>query len=93
MYIYEMDPIRTVGATEQTLDAGWTDGAKLIYNQTTSLCGEYDKPLGMILFHGYIISINRSMQVFIHIFKGYFTGIEAGINLPQCQWSNPTECA
>ena len=26
MYKYEMDPTRTVGATEQTLHAGWTDG-------------------------------------------------------------------
>ena len=23
---YEMDPTRTVGVTEQTRDAGWTDG-------------------------------------------------------------------
>ena len=28
MYQYEMDPIRTVGATEQTWDAGQTDGWK-----------------------------------------------------------------
>ena len=26
MYKYEMDPTRTVGATERTHDAGWTDG-------------------------------------------------------------------
>ena len=26
MYEYEMDPTRTVGATEQTRDAGQTDG-------------------------------------------------------------------
>ena len=26
MYKYEMDPIRTVGATEQTHDVGWPDG-------------------------------------------------------------------
>ena len=26
MYKYEMDPTRNVGATEQTRDAGWTDG-------------------------------------------------------------------
>ena len=26
MYKYEMDPTRTVGVTERTLDAGWTDG-------------------------------------------------------------------
>ena len=26
MYKYEMDPTRTVGATEQTQDVGWTDG-------------------------------------------------------------------
>ena len=26
MYKYEMDPTRTVGATEPTWDAGWMDG-------------------------------------------------------------------
>ena len=39
MYNYEMDPTRTVGATDQTQDAGrtdiwtdgWTDGVKPIY--------------------------------------------------------------
>ena len=43
MYEYEMDPIRTVGATERTLYAGRTDGrmdgVKPIYPLTTSLCG------------------------------------------------------
>ena len=43
MYKYEMDPTRTVGATEQTQDAGrtggWMDGLKPIYPPTTSLCG------------------------------------------------------
>ena len=38
MYKYEMDPIRTVGATEQTRDAGQTDEVKPIYPPTTSLC-------------------------------------------------------
>ena len=28
MYEYEMDPTRTVGATERTRDAGWMDGQK-----------------------------------------------------------------
>ena len=48
---YEMDPIRTVGATEWTRDAGRThgrtdrrtdrriDGVKATYPPTTSLCG------------------------------------------------------
>ena len=35
MYKYEMNPSRTVGATEQTGDAGWmgkqTDGVKPMY--------------------------------------------------------------
>ena len=26
MYEYKMDPTKTAGATEQTLDAGWTEG-------------------------------------------------------------------
>ena len=47
---YEMDPTRTVGATERTQDAGQTDGrtdartdrVKTIYPPTTSLCGGYN---------------------------------------------------
>ena len=49
MYKYEMDPTRTVGATERTRDAGRmqdgrrrderTDGVKPIYPPTTLLCG------------------------------------------------------
>ena len=51
MYKYEMDPTRTLGATEQARDAGqtdgqtdgWTDGwSKTIYPPTTSLCGGYN---------------------------------------------------
>ena len=41
MYKYEMDPTRTVGATEQTRDAGQTDGLKPIYPQKTLLCRGY----------------------------------------------------
>ena len=37
MYKYEMDPTRTVGATEQTRDAGRTDGVKPIYPTITLL--------------------------------------------------------
>ena len=37
MYKYEMDPTRTVGATERTRDVGRTDGVKPIYPSTTSL--------------------------------------------------------
>ena len=41
MYKYEMDPTRTVGATERTWDVGrtdgQTDGVKAIYPPTTSL--------------------------------------------------------
>ena len=62
MYKYEMDPTRTVGATEQTRDAGRTDGrmdgVKPIYPPTTSLCGGYnnshtfsdDKAINMMTF-------------------------------------------
>ena len=44
MYKYEMDPTRTVGATEQTRDAGRTDGltdgrSETNIPLTTSLCG------------------------------------------------------
>ena len=50
MYKYEMDPTRTVGATERTWDAGWMDGGtdgqkdrvKPIYPPTTSLCRGYN---------------------------------------------------
>ena len=57
MYKYEMDPTKTVGATERTRDAGWTDGrtdgrtegrtdgVKPVYPPTTSLCGGYDYPV------------------------------------------------
>ena len=46
MYKYEMDPTKTVGATEWTRDAGRTDGVKPIYPPpppTTSLCGGYNE--------------------------------------------------
>ena len=46
MYEYEMDPTRTVGTTEWTCDAGWTDGrtdgVKPIYPPTTSLYRGYN---------------------------------------------------
>ena len=53
MYEYEMDPTRTVGATEWTRNAGRTDGqadgqtaGRPGWNQytppTTSLCGGYN---------------------------------------------------
>ena len=39
MYKYEMDPTRTVGATEGTQDAGWMDGrSETNIPPTTSLC-------------------------------------------------------
>ena len=43
MYKYEMDPTRTVGATERTRDAGRTDGQADGRTEcpTTSLCGRY----------------------------------------------------
>ena len=48
MYKYEMDPTRTVGATERTRDAGWTDGQSE-WNQytpiTTSLCVGYNESI------------------------------------------------
>ena len=34
MYKYKMDPTRAVGATEQTQNAGWTDG-RTEWNQYT----------------------------------------------------------
>ena len=54
MYKYEMDPTRTVGATERTWDAGRTDGrtdrrtdkVKPIYPPTTSLCRGYNNGHG-----------------------------------------------
>ena len=49
MYKYEMDPTRTVCATERTRDAGRTDG-QTEWNQytppTTSLCGVYKNSTG-----------------------------------------------
>ena len=40
MYKYEMDPTRTVGATERTRDAGRTDGrSETNIPPTTLLCG------------------------------------------------------
>ena len=64
MYKYEMDPARTVGATERTCDAGWTrdgcgtdgrtnrqtDRVKPIYPPTTSLCGRYNKTFKSMQF-------------------------------------------
>ena len=38
MYKYEMDPSRTVGATERTRDVGQTDGQTDGHSET-SLCG------------------------------------------------------
>ena len=52
MYKYEMDPTRTVGATERTQDAGLTDGetdgVKPTYPPTT-LCGRYKKEADFVL--------------------------------------------
>ena len=52
MYKYEIDLTRTVSATEQTQDAGWTDRwmdrTKPIYPPTTSLYG------GIIMRHMHI---------------------------------------
>ena len=49
VYKYEMDPTRTVGATERTRDAGRTDGqtdgrSETDIPPTTLLCGGYKKP-------------------------------------------------
>ena len=50
MYKYEMEPTRTLGATERTRNAGWTDrrtDGRTEWNQypppTTSSCGGYKK--------------------------------------------------
>ena len=44
MYKYEMDPLRTVGATERTRDAGRTDGrSETNIPPTTLLCRGYKK--------------------------------------------------
>ena len=56
MYKYEMDPTRTVGATERTRDAGWTDGrtdgrtdgVKPIYTPTSSLFGGINTEMSVI---------------------------------------------
>ena len=45
MYNSEMDPSRTVGATERTRDAGGTDGVKPIYPPTTLLWRGYNECL------------------------------------------------
>ena len=52
MYKYEMDPTRTVGATERTCDVGRTDGQTDRWRETnipptTSLCGGYNKNMDM----------------------------------------------
>ena len=64
MYKYEMDPTRTVGATERTWEAGWTDGqtglrtdgrtdrVKPIYPRTTSLFEGYNKRTNNIVIRG-----------------------------------------
>ena len=52
MYKYEMDPTRTVGATERTRDVGGTDGqadgrtvgrSEINIPPTTLLCVEYNE--------------------------------------------------
>ena len=49
MYIYEMNPTRTVGATERTRDAWQMDGrSKTNIPATTSLCWGYYRPSEMI---------------------------------------------
>ena len=71
MYKYGMDPTRTVGATEQTLDMDgradkWTDwqmDGRTEWNQytppTTSLCEEYNKKWNEV--------INKSCSILIKI--------------------------
>ena len=50
MYIYEMDPTRTVGATERTWDAGWTDGRM---DGRMDGQSETNIPLKNFVVHGY----------------------------------------
>ena len=65
MYDYEMEPTRTVGATQRTRDAGRmdgqidrrTDGVKLIYPLTTSLCEEYNN--NFVVRGGGLLKFNR----------------------------------
>ena len=46
MYKYEMDPTRTVGATERTRDAERTEGrSETNIPPTTSLCSGYNETL------------------------------------------------
>ena len=45
MYEYEMDPTKTVGATERTRDAGRTDGMKPVCPQQLRCAGGITKDL------------------------------------------------
>ena len=59
MYKYEMDPTRTVGATEITRDVGWTDGQtdgridgrteRNQYTPPTTSLYNYDSPIWFIV--------------------------------------------
>ena len=69
MYKYDMDPTRTVGATERTRDTGRTDGQTdrwTEWNQytppTTSLCGGYNYK-----YHEFIYPFYKCQQV--HLFN------------------------
>ena len=83
MYKYEMDPTKTVGATERTLDAGLADifQHEQTYNgrtdgrsetsipPTTSLCGGYNK-INLILPHHITEGMTASSKQctgFIHL--------------------------
>ena len=56
MYKYKLDPTRTVGSTEQTQDAGRTDGQADGRNETnisltTSMCGGYNDATGLCMHY------------------------------------------
>ena len=70
MYKYKMDPTRTVGATERTLDAGQmdggtdggTDGMKPIYPQHLCCAQGIIKSINSIIKHSNIIQIVPSVK-------------------------------
>ena len=73
MYKYEMGPTRTVGATEQTQDAGqrngqtniWTDRVKPIYPPTTLLCGGIINNLLPVLIYQGLNKMTDISQIII----------------------------
>ena len=60
MYLYEMDPTRTVGATDRTRDAGRTDG-RMEWNHY--IPQKLRCAAGIIIFNGYVV--RKMLAIFI----------------------------